>query len=113
MNFFPDPQTVVSFSIGSLDFTIRWYALLILIGAGIAYMVIRKNMKESRYIDMDFFDSVFVYSLWVGILGARLWFCLFFNFSFYISNPLQIIRIWDGGLAIQGGLVAGTLFAYF
>ena len=113
MSFFPDPQTFVAFKIGSLTFDIRWYAMLILTGAFIAYLVIRKNMKEARYIDMDFFDSIFVYTLWVGILGARLWFCLFFNFSFYISHPLEIIRIWDGGLAIQGGLVAGALFAYF
>ena len=113
MSFFPDPQTVVSFSIGSLTFDIRWYAMLILAGAFIAYLVIRKNMKEVRYVDMDFLDSLFVYTLWVGIIGARLWFCMFFNFNYYISNPIEIIRIWDGGLAIQGGLVAGAIFAYF
>ena len=113
MSFFPDPETVIAFRIGNLTFDIRWYAMLIMIGALLAYLVIRKNMKEARYVDMDFFDSLFVYTLWVGIIGARLWFCMFFNFKYYISNPLAIIRIWDGGLAIQGGLVGGALFAYF
>lgn len=111
MKFFPDPQTVVAFKIGSLTFDVRWYALLILTGALIAYLVMRKNLKETRYFDMDYFDSLFVYTLWVGILGARLWFCIFFNFKYYFSNPINIIRIWDGGLAIQGGLFAGVLFA--
>ena len=112
MQFFPDPQTVVAFKIGSLTFDVRWYALLILSGAFIAYLVMRKNLKEVRYFDMDYFDSLFVYTLWAGIIGARLWFCIFFNFRYYFSNPIEIIRIWDGGLAIQGGLFAGTLFAY-
>ncbi len=113
MQFFPDPQTVIAFKIGSLTFDIRWYALLILTGAFIAYLVMRKNLKEVRYFDMDFFDSLFIYTLWAGIIGARLWFCIFFNFKYYFFNPLEIIRIWDGGLAIQGGLFAGVLFAYF
>ena len=113
MSFFPNPQTFVSFSIGSLTFDIRWYAMLILTGAFIAYLVVRKNLKEIRYVDMDFFDSLFVYTLWMGIIGARIWFCIFFDFKYYISNPAAIIRVWDGGLAIQGGLVFGALFAYF
>ena len=113
MSFFPNPQTFVSFSIGTLTFDIRWYAMLILTGAFIAYLVMRKNLKETRYFDMDFFDSIFVYTLWAGIIGARIWFCVFYDFKYYFSNPAAIIRVWDGGLAIQGGLVFGALFAYF
>lgn len=113
MQFFPDSETFISFNIGSISLDVRWYAVLILTGAFIAYLVMRKNVKEARYIDLDFFDSLFVYTLWVGILGARLWFCVFYNFSYYFSHPIEIIRIWDGGLAIQGGLFFGALFAYY
>ncbi|MBR4421014.1 MAG: prolipoprotein diacylglyceryl transferase [Erysipelotrichaceae bacterium] len=113
ISFFPDPQTVVAFRIGSLALDIRWYAVLILIGAAIAYVFCKRFAKESRYIDMSYFDDLFIYTLWFGIMGARLWFCVFYNFSYYLAHPVEIIRVWDGGLAIQGGLVFGALFAYW
>jgi phosphatidylglycerol:prolipoprotein diacylglycerol transferase len=113
ISFFPDPQTFVAFRIGSIALDIRWYAVLILIGAAIAYVVSKRFAQKSRYIDMAYFDDLFIYTLWVGIMGARLWFCVFYNFSYYLAHPLEIIRVWDGGLAIQGGLVFGALFAYW
>ena len=113
MHFFPDPQTFISFTIGSLTFDIRWYAVLIMTGALLAYYVSRKDVIKARYIDPEFFDSLFVYTLWVGIVGARIWYCVFFNFKYYFSDPIQIIRVWDGGLAIQGGIVFGAIFAYW
>ena len=108
MTFFPNDQTFLAFKLFGLSFDIRWYAVLIMIGALLAYLVSRKEMRAARYISEDFFDSFFIYTLWVGIIGARLWYCIFYNFSFYFSDPIQIIRVWDGGLAIQGGIVAGN-----
>ena len=112
MHFFPDEQTFLMFKIGNISLDIRWYAVLILTGALITYLISKKDIQKVKYIDLDFFDSMAVYTLWVGIIGARLWFCIFYNFSYYMANPLEIIRIWDGGLAIQGGIVFGALFAY-
>lgn len=111
MNLFPDSKTFISFDVGS-SIDIKWYAVLILIGALGTYLVSKHEFKKAKYTDFEFFDSLFIYTLWVGIIGARLWFCAFYNFDFYINNPSQILRIWDGGLAIQGGLVAGALFAF-
>ena len=105
IQFFPNEQTFLMFSIGGLTFDIRWYAVLIMTGAACAYYFCLKSIKESRYIRKDFFDNLFIYTLWAGLIGARLWFCTFYNFSYYMSDPLEIIKIWDGGLAIQGGLV--------
>ena len=113
INFLPNSYTLLSLKIGSLTLDIRWYAFLIMLGAFGTYIVSRSEFKRAKYTDLDFFDSLFIYTLWFGILGARLWFCIFFNFSYYFSNPIEIIRIWDGGLAIQGGLFAGAIFAYF
>ena len=113
IQFFPNEQTFVLFKLGNFVLDIRWYAVLILTGALLTYYFCRKLIKEYKYIDLDFFDNLFIYTLWVGIIGARLWFCIFYDFSYYFSNPIEIIKIWDGGLAIQGGLFAGFLFAYF
>ena len=110
IKFFPNPQTFIQ--IGS-TLQIRWYAVLILTGAFFAYLVSRNEFKRAKYTDLDFFDSLFIYTLWFGIIGARLWFCAFYNFNYYLQNPAAIIRVWDGGLAIQGGIVAGALFVYF
>ena len=110
MEFFPSRTTFLK--IGSLS--IQWYAVLILTGAFVAYYFSKKNLKEYKNIDVNgFFDDVFIYMLWGGIIGARLWFCVFNNFDYYISNPLQIIRIWDGGVAFHGAFAGGALTAYF
>ena len=111
MNLFPDEKTFISFNIGS-SIDIRWYAVLIMLGAVFTYLVSKHEFKKAKYTDLEFFDSLFIYALWVGIIGARLWYCVFFNLDFYLKNPGNIIRIWDGGLAIQGGLVAGAIFAF-
>ena len=83
-----------------------------MLGAFFTYLVSKNEFKRAKYSDSDFFDSLFIYTLWVGIIGARLWFCAFYNFDFYMQNPSAIIRVWDGGLAIQGGIVAGAIFAF-
>lgn len=109
IKFFPDAQTFLSIGNG---LQIKWYAVLIMLGAFGAFFVSRREFKRAKYTDLDFFDSLFIYTLWVGIIGARLWFCAFYNYNYYIANPMAIIRVWDGGLAIQGGLVAGAIFAF-
>lgn len=109
MSFFP--SRTVFLSIGNIQ--IRWYAVLIITGAFIAFYFSKKNLKEYRNIDVyDFFDDIFVYLLWGGLIGARLWFCFFdSNFS-YLENPLQILKVWDGGVAIHGAFIGGLLTAY-
>lgn len=111
ISLFPNSQTFLSINIGG-NLDIRWYAVLILFGAFLTFLVSRSEFKRAKYTDLDFFESLFIYSLWIGIIGARLWFCAFYNLDYYLANPSAIIRIWDGGLAIQGGLVAGVIFAF-
>ncbi len=106
MKFFPTRTTFLQ--IGSV--TIQWYAILIVSGAFLAYYFAKKNLKTYRNIDVnDFFDNVFIVMMWAGIIGARLWYCVFNNASYYFSNPVNIIRIWDGGLAFHGGFVFGVI----
>ena len=109
MSFFPSRTTFLK--IGSL--TIQWYAILILTGAFIAYYFSKKNLKKYRNIDINgFFDDIFIYMLWGGVIGARLWYCLFDSTTNYLKNPIQIIRIWDGGVAFHGCFVGGLIVAY-
>ncbi len=48
-----------------------------------------------------------------GIIGGRLWQVLFFTPPYYFAHPVQMLTIWNGGLAIQGGLVGGVVFGIY
>ena len=95
----------VIFSIGGFEF--RWYSLFILIAFCTAYYIVVNETSRFR-ISKDF---IFNLAFWVfifGVIGARVWYVAF-NYKDYITNPIDIIKIWEGGLAIHGGIVAGLL----
>lgn len=56
--------------------------------------------------------NYFFYLIPIGIIGARLYYCLF-EFSQYQNNLIDILKIWEGGLAIHGGIIAGVIFTFF
>lgn len=91
--------------------SIAYYALCILLGAVLVYLLVRKEWIHKGYDVKDLNDFFFNVIL-VGIVGARLWYVLF-SLPYYLSDPAAIIKIWQGGLAIQGGLVFGVLYGYY
>ena len=108
MEFFPTREILLR--IGSLE--IRWYAVLIMTGALLTYFISSREVKKAGY-HPDIMDDLFVGAMFFGILGARIWYVLFSDLSYYLADPIRIIQIWNGGLAIQGGVMAGLLFALF
>lgn len=91
--------------------SIHIYSLCILIGIVCAYFLIireaeRFNIKKEDVSDMLFYTIIF------GILGARIYYCLF-NIDYYALNILDIFKIWEGGLAIHGGIIAGAITVIF
>lgn len=99
----------VAFTIFNID--IYWYSICILIGIIVSYFLITKESKKHN-INQEFISNLIFYSILIGILGARLYYVIF-NISYYASNPIEILDIRNGGLAIHGGLIAGTIFIYF
>lgn len=104
MELFPDFKTLIA--IGPV--TITWYAVFILTGAMLAYGVSIRTLKKWGY-DTALFEDFFIYMLPIGILGARLYYVAF-EWEMYASDPIRIFYIWEGGLAIHGGILAATLF---
>lgn len=104
MEFFPNFKTIVSF--GSIQVT--WYAIFILTGVILAYMISIRQLKKWGY-DSSIFEDFFIYMLPIGIFGARLYYVIF-EWQQYVDNPIRIFYIWEGGLAIHGGILAATLF---
>jgi len=83
---------------------IRWYGLLWVIGLIVAvYVVQRIFISEKR--SEKWFDSLFFYMLLGIIIGARLGHCLFYEPAYYLAHPVEILKVYKGGLASHGGVI--------
>lgn len=100
----------VMFTIFGVD--IRWYSVLILIAVIIGIVLLIKEGNRFN-ISSDFLFNLAFWTIIFGFIGARLYYCAF-NYSLYKDNPIDILKIWNGGLAIHGGIIAGliTLILY-
>ena len=99
----------IAFELGPI--TVAWYGLIIVVGMIAAiYLTIREG--EKRDVSEDFIIDTAFWVLPLGILGARLYYVLF-ELGYYLNNPGQIFAIWEGGLAIYGGIIAGALTIYW
>lgn len=96
----------VLFSIGSLS--VRWYGLLWALGFFFGYFIMRGFYRREKVSD-DWLDKLLIYMLVFTVLGARLGHCLFYEPAYYLSHPLKMLAIWEGGLASHGGAI-GILF---
>jgi len=90
------------------DFEIKWYSILILLGVIFAYYLLEKESKKYNY-PKDFIFNLFFWAIIAGFIGARLYYVVF-NWTLYRSDPLSIFKIWEGGLAIHGGIIAALIF---
>jgi len=99
----------VAFELGPL--AVNWYGLIIVTGMILAiFFGIREG--EKRGVSEDFIVDTAFWTLPIGIIGARLYYVLF-ELEHYINDPLSILYIWEGGLAIYGGIIAGLLTVYY
>ncbi len=91
-------------------FELRWYSLAYLAGIFIGYWYLLKLIKQPgapmarRHAD----DMVFYAALGI-ILGGRLGYVLFYNPGYYLENPVDILKLWDGGMSFHGGVIGTTL----
>lgn len=98
------------FSIGSRE--IRWYGLAFAIGFAIGYWVVAQMWKREQLPD-KWLDSLFIYTMLGTVIGARLGHCLFYAPEYYLANPLEILKVWEGGLASHGGTLGIIIAVYF
>ena len=101
-------------------FEIRWYSLAYMLGVLIGWWIAKKIILfkvKNRIIvfDVKKFDDLISYIIISIILGGRLGYIVFYNSSYYFNNPLDIFKIWQGGMSFHGaliGVILGTfLFA--
>lgn len=93
------------------NFSIHWYGLLFAFAiiAGFSFL---KYVYKKENLDEKSLDDFLFYCVLGILIGARLGHCLFYEPSYYLSNPLKILAIWEGGLASHGGGL-GAIIAIF
>lgn len=100
--WFPGP---VLFNIGPIPINTLGFAVGLAVLVGL-WMMSRAAKKEG--LNPEYMTDLTVYAMIGGILGARLWYVVF-KWQDYVDHPLEVLMVWHGGLAIQGGILGGTL----
>jgi len=95
----------IAIEVGPL--AIRWYGLLIATGVMLGTSLAHREATR-RGQDPDKLLNLIILTVLSALVGARLYYVLF-NLEYYLAQPLKIFAIWEGGLAIHGGLIAGAI----
>ncbi len=90
---------------------IYWYSIFIFLGVFFGSLLVYFESKKQHFDTDQLVDLVF-YTVIISVIGARVYYVLF-NLDTYLSNPISILEIWNGGLAIHGGILAGLFFLFF
>ena len=94
---------------------IRWYALAYIAGLVLGWLLIRRIVSDDRYWNgqkrpsADSIDDLLVYCAFGVIIGGRLGNVLFYDPQYYFSHPIEIFKIWEGGMAFHGGLIGALI----
>ena len=101
----------VAFRIGS--FEMRWYGLMYLVGFVLGWILGRMRARNIGWNKTDV-DDLLTFAMLSVILGGRIGYVLFYDLPVYLHDPLEIFRLWNGGMSFHGGLLGVlTAFWYF
>jgi phosphatidylglycerol:prolipoprotein diacylglycerol transferase len=102
-------DTLAEFSLFGLDFTIKWYGVIIAVGFLLSVIY---GLRRAKHFDIDpdrMIDVALVCTV-IAFIGARLYYVLFSESrADYFADPITILHIWEGGLGIYGGLIFAVL----
>ncbi len=101
---FPEIDPII-FSVGPLH--VRWYGLMYVIGFVASYTLVQKQIKEFGFKPLaNHFENLNMVLIISVILGGRLGYVFFYNFSYYLKHPLEIAATWNGGMSFHGACIA-------
>ena len=100
VNWSVDPEI---FSIGPVS--VRYYGLLFMSGFILGYWMFTKFFKRER-LPLTLLDTLLYLLLGCTLVGSRLGHVLFYQPEYYLANPVEILKVWEGGLASHGGTIA-------
>jgi phosphatidylglycerol:prolipoprotein diacylglycerol transferase len=99
----------IAFDLGFIQ--IYWYSIMIALALLVGSMVMilecrRQKMDEDKFVNLLFWGVI------IAIIGARAYYVLF-NWSYYSKNLIEVLEVWNGGLAIHGAMIGGGLFVIY
>ncbi|MGN7409878.1 prolipoprotein diacylglyceryl transferase [Sporosarcina sp. SAFN-010] len=97
----------VAFSFGT--FEVRWYGILIATGIILAFLLVQREMVKQK-MHPDFLTDMLIWAVPISIISARIYYVIF-SWDFYKDHPGDIIKIWEGGIAIHGALIGAIITA--
>ena len=105
----------VLFDLGFI--AIRWYSLAYIAGILIGWwlgkkIIIKRLQNSSKQFDLKEFDDLITYLIISIIIGGRFGYIVFYNLGYYISNPLDAVKIWEGGMSFHGALIGIIIGTY-
>ena len=105
----------VLFDLGFM--AIRWYSLAYIVGILIGWwlgkkIIIKRFQNSSQQFDLKEFDDLITYLIISIIIGGRFGYIVFYNLGYYISNPLDAVKIWEGGMSFHGALIGIIIGTY-
>ncbi len=117
---FPDlSPELFSISLFGMEFALRWYALAYIAGILIAWRMALSALRrpalwpgEVPPLRKEQLEDLVTWIILGVILGGRLGFVLFYQPGYYLSHPLDILKVWQGGMAFHGGLLGVVVAAY-
>ncbi|MCL1827815.1 MAG: prolipoprotein diacylglyceryl transferase, partial [Candidatus Cloacimonetes bacterium] len=104
MNYYVHDMNPILLQIGSVR--VAWYGIMYLISFVIAIFFVKRNFKKKDVkLPSESYENYMFYLLLGVIIGGRLGYILFYGLSHYISNPLNIFKVWEGGMSFHGGML--------
>jgi len=94
-----------------MAFEVRWYSLAYILGIVVGWILCKKIFIKNSDIS-EKFDDYITYLIIGIILGGRIGYVLFYNFSYYLDNIFDIFKIWQGGMSFHGGLLGVIASSY-
>ena len=108
----------IIFQFGFLS--IRWYSLAYILGILLGWyygkkILVNRQKIEKNEFEIKEFDNLITYLILSIIIGGRIGYVFFYNFEYYLQNPSDIVKIWEGGMSFHGaliGIIVGTVLFF-
>jgi phosphatidylglycerol---prolipoprotein diacylglyceryl transferase len=119
----PFPQIsseIFSIDVFGFELALRWYALAYIVGILIGWRIVVAAVKrpalwreQTPPMKTQQVEDLLTMVIFGVIIGGRLGFVLFYQFDYYMANPLEIPQVWQGGMAFHGGFVGVVVAAWY